>query len=386
MRFRSAYFTSYVAACLRRKRYARRNQSPKDLYFSAHPFRSWPRLETNSELSSAGNRFRQLDSYSFQNVVIGGGGGFVPGIVFSTSQPNLIYARTDIGGAYRWDPSTNHWIPLLDWIGPDDWNLTGVESIAADPIDPRRVYLAVGTYTNEWTSQNGAILRSSNYGQTFQRFDLPFKVGGNMPGRNMGERLAIDPNNNSILYLGTRSGNGLWRSTDHGQTWSKVSSFPDAGPYFPDPSSSYTSDPIGVVWVTFDPHTLGPGGITQTIYVGVADLGNSAYRSTDGGKTWGSGSRTAYRLSASSRQAGVERHALYQLQQRSRALRWQQRRCLEVRHFERNLDAHQSRSIHRHRERLFRVWWLERRRSESECAGCCCAEFLVAGHDYLPQP
>src|SRR5204863_232123 len=82
------------------------------------------------------------------------------------------------------------------------------------PIDPRRVYLAVGTYTNEWTSQNGTILRSSNYGQTFQRFDLPFKVGGNMPGRNMGERLAIDPNNNSILYLGTRSGHGLWRSTD----------------------------------------------------------------------------------------------------------------------------------------------------------------------------
>jgi hypothetical protein len=56
-------------------------------------------------------------SYSFQNVVIGGGGGFVPGIVFSTSQPNLIYARTDIGGAYRWDPSTNHWDSFtgLDW-------------------------------------------------------------------------------------------------------------------------------------------------------------------------------------------------------------------------------------------------------------------------------
>jgi xyloglucan-specific exo-beta-1,4-glucanase len=225
-------------------------------------------------------------SYLFQNVTIGGGGGFVPGIIFSTRQRDLIYARTDIGGAYRWDPATSRWIPLLDWIGPDDWNLNGVESIAADPIDPRRVYLAVGTYTNEWTNQNGSILRSFNYGQTFQRFDLPFKVGGNMPGRNMGERLAIDPNDNSILYLGARSGNGLWRSSDYGQTWSKVTSFPNPGTYFQDPSSSYTKDLIGVAWVTFDPRTLGADGATQTIYVGVADLGTSVYRSTDGGKTW----------------------------------------------------------------------------------------------------
>src|SRR5215468_3897946 len=226
------------------------------------------------------------EAYTWRNVAIGGGGGFVPGIIFNTTEQNLIYARTDIGGAYRWDQSGGRWVPLLDWIGFDDWNLTGVDSLATDPVDPNRLYIAAGTYTNEWTNQNGAILRSSNRGNTFQRVNLPFKVGGNMPGRSMGERLAIDPNRNSILYLGARSGNGLWRSTDFGATWAKVTSFPVAGTYFQDASSTYTSDIIGVVWVTFDRRTGTPGNTTQTIYVGVADKGNSVYRSADGGATW----------------------------------------------------------------------------------------------------
>ena len=230
--------------------------------------------------------------YRFQNVTIGGGGGFIPGIIFSTTEPGLVYARTDIGGAYRLDPESGRWIPLLDWIGFPDWNLSGVESIAIDPRDPDRVYLAVGTYTNEWASQNGAILRSSNQGHTFQRFDLPFKVGSNMPGRGMGERLAIDPNNNRVLYLGTRSGHGLWRSLNSGETWSQVTSFPDSGPYHEPssgPSDTYDNDPIGVVWVTFDPRTttnVGGRKVSQNIYVGVADPANSLWRSGDGGQTW----------------------------------------------------------------------------------------------------
>jgi hypothetical protein len=230
--------------------------------------------------------------YRFHNVVIGGGGGFIPGIVFSTTEPGLVYARTDIGGAYRFDQDSGLWVPLLDWIGFPDWNLSGVESIAIDPRDAHRVYFAVGTYTNEWASQNGAILRSDNQGRTFRRFNLPFKVGSNMPGRGMGERLAIDPNNTRILYLGTRSGHGLWRSLDSGETWSQVTSFPDTGPYHQPsggPSDTYSNDPIGVVWVTFDPRTtvnVGHKKVSQNIYVGVADPANSLWHSTDGGQTW----------------------------------------------------------------------------------------------------
>jgi xyloglucan-specific exo-beta-1,4-glucanase len=140
--------------------------------------------------------------YRWRNVEIAGG-GYVPDVVFNESEPGLVYARIDIGGAYRWDTRPNRWMPLLDWVGADEWGLTGVDSIATDPVDSDRVYVLAGTYTNSWDPNNGAILRSKDRGRTWERTPLPFKSGGNMPGRNQGERLTIDPNDHRILFLGT---------------------------------------------------------------------------------------------------------------------------------------------------------------------------------------
>ena len=133
--------------------------------------------------------------YTWHNAEIGGG-GFVPGIVFNPAEPGLVYARTDIGGAYRWNPATGRWLPLLDAVGWTDWGHNGVVSLATDPVDPNRVYAAAGMYTNSWDPNTGAVLRSADRGATWQAAPLPFKLGGNMPGRGMGERLAIDPNRN----------------------------------------------------------------------------------------------------------------------------------------------------------------------------------------------
>ncbi len=227
------------------------------------------------------------DTYTWRNARIDGG-GFVPGIVFNRTEKNLAYARTDIGGAYRWVESSKSWTPLLDSVGWDDWGHTGVASIATDPVDPDRVYAAVGTYTNSWDPGNGAVLRSADRGASWRKAELPFKLGGNMPGRGMGERLAIDPNRNSVLYLGAPSGKGLWRSTDSGASWSQVTNFPNVGTYVQDPSDSsgYASDNQGIVWVTFDESSGSAGSATRTIYVGVADQDNAVYRSTDAGATW----------------------------------------------------------------------------------------------------
>ncbi|MGW0008966.1 xyloglucanase [Streptomyces tendae] len=228
------------------------------------------------------------DSYTWKNARIDGG-GFVPGIVFNRTEKDLAYARTDIGGAYRWQEESHTWTPLLDHVGWDDWGHTGVVSVASDPVDPDRVYAAVGTYTNDWDPTNGAVLRSADRGASWEKADLPFKLGGNMPGRGMGERLAVDPHDNDVLYLGAPSGHGLWRSTDAGVTWSEVTAFPNPGNYAQDPSdtSGYASDNQGITWVTFDESTGGGAGTaTGTVYGGVADKENAVYRSTDAGATW----------------------------------------------------------------------------------------------------
>ncbi len=225
-------------------------------------------------------------SYAWKSVEITGG-GFVPGIIFHPTEKNLKYCRTDMGGAYRWDESVKKWMPLLDWLTDVDRNLMGVESIAVDPNDPNMLYMACGTSTRS----NGAILRSTDRGKTFQRINVPFKMGGNERGRGNGERMMVDPNNSNIVYMGTRI-NSLWRSTDKGLTWEQVQNFPDITEAVPEQAVNArpafnTSGGSGIVFVAFDPASAQRGQASNTIFAGVSlrDRAN-LYCSKDAGKTW----------------------------------------------------------------------------------------------------
>jgi len=237
-------------------------------------------------LNTSVSEAAESQKYKFDNVEIAGGGGFVPGIIYNPTEEGLVYLRTDMGGAYIRNKETLEWEPITDWVSPDEWNLLGIESLATDPVDTNRVYIAAGTYTNSWTNMNGYICRSDDYGKTWTRTELPFKMGGNMPGRSVGERLMIDPNSNNILYFCARSGNGLWKSEDYGETWSKVESFKNPGNYVEDPEFEYSSDNLGLCFVVFDSARSKPGSPTKDIYVGVSDKDNPLYVSHDAGKTW----------------------------------------------------------------------------------------------------
>jgi hypothetical protein len=230
------------------------------------------------------------DAYTWKNVRIVAG-GFITGIVYHPIAQNLVYARTDIGGLYRSTDGGTNWVPLLDWVGWDNWGYSDVGAVAVDPQNANVVYAAVGAYTNAWDPNNGAIIKSRDLGATWSVAPLPFKVGGNMGGRGNGERLAVDPNNSNIVYFGATGDAsvtfGLWQSTDGGATWSQ-SSLAAAGDWVDDPTDpfGYNNVKQGIWWVLFDPRVV-VGGVTQTIYVGVATKDTaSIWRSTDGGASW----------------------------------------------------------------------------------------------------
>jgi hypothetical protein len=226
----------------------------------------------------------QRVSRTWHNVRIGGG-GYVSGLVFHPTEHGLYYARTDVGGAYRWDAAAAHWVPLTDWLGAKDHNLMGIDSLALDLADPDWLYLAAGTYTVPQAG-NAAILRSHDRGKTFERIDLPFPLGGNELGRGNGERLAVDPHDGGVLLLGSRTA-GLWRSADHAAHWARVDSFPAvATSPAATAANSWRRQPIGIVFVVFDPASGARGRPTPVLYAGVSTRETSLFRSTDGGAHW----------------------------------------------------------------------------------------------------
>ncbi|GGY60483.1 GDSL-type esterase/lipase family protein [Pseudoduganella albidiflava] len=212
-----------------------------------------------------------LTGYRWDSVPIGGG-GFVPAVI-PTTERGVVYARTDVGGAYRW--TSDRWVPLLDWLSEEQTGLLGVDSLAADPRDASKVYLLAGiAYHNGGRT---AILRSRDYGKTFAVTDVTaqFKTHGNGAGRNNGERLAVDPGAGNVLYVGTRA-NGLFRSDDFGATWQRL------------PGLDVTTTPngAGIAFVIPDPASVKAGGTAQRLFVGVSRGGTNLFRSDDGGATF----------------------------------------------------------------------------------------------------
>lgn len=219
----------------------------------------------------AGSQVKDIStSYRWQNVMIGGG-GYVTGIAVHPKFPDVVYIRTDVGGAYRWDELQHRWIALTDWIGYEHSNLYGIDGIALDPNQKDVVYMAAGKYTK---NANHDILKSENGGKTWRStgFWNPHDslkkynfFGGNQSDRWVGEGLAVDPANSSTLLAGTR-GNGLWISHDAAETWHPV-----GGPF---EKGTIRSIVYG------QPVNNAPA----TAYVALPEKG--IYRSTDGGKNW----------------------------------------------------------------------------------------------------
>ena len=78
--------------------------------------------DSSMTTTSGGNSGTAQAQFTFSQVAMGGG-GFVSG-VFATSEQGLYYARTDVGGAYRYNKDTQKWESMSYDISEEDRGLS----------------------------------------------------------------------------------------------------------------------------------------------------------------------------------------------------------------------------------------------------------------------
>ena len=132
---------------------------------------------------------------------------------------------------------------------------TYTTGIAVDPVD-HSVYVA--TVGGGFALLPNGVWKSTDFGETFTRID---RAPGAAPDEFLdmnGRGITVDPHNHTTVYLPDRS-SGLWRSQDAGASWVNVHETP---------AFSVTVDPV-------DPQIAYAG----TVFQGVL-------KSVDGGSTW----------------------------------------------------------------------------------------------------
>ena len=200
------------------------------------------------------------------------GGGFVSGIITGDDQ---MYARTDVGGAYRYDYEQKKWVQLLGFLNDADRGFLSVDAMCVDPNDDDTLYLLCGCAY--FSDARTVIFRSHDAGETFEEIDVTdlIQVHGNGYGRQTGEAIAVDPDNPDIIYCGgdaTAGDSALIMSEDGGDTWSPVMGYDKLGLF-----------EYSIKWPTWTEHMATIKITDGKVYVGTSVKGKANLHVADVG-------------------------------------------------------------------------------------------------------
>lgn len=211
-------------------------------------------------------------------------GGRVLEVVVAPLAPRTLYAATE-AGVYRSDNAGARWVPAWRGLPP------GVSTLAAHPIEERVVYAGIDGFVEEGVS---TVHKTVDGGATWTPAGLLLE-----PAHD----IAVDPYQPATVLVASR--NDVFRSTDGGATWSAVLSpgapIADFEDVAFDPTASgvvyaasnnqglFKSVDHGATWTRKSDRL--PGGKLSRL--GVSPQGvlyaastGGILRSTDGGETW----------------------------------------------------------------------------------------------------
>ncbi len=211
-------------------------------------------------------------------------GGRVTALAVDPTNANTIYAGTALGGVWKTTDGGQTWAAKTDSQAS-----LAIGALAIDPTTPRTIYALTGEGNYSTSYYGGGLLKSSDAGETWTR------VSTALTGLTA-SRLIVDPHTPQTLYAAigrgicclpwtvTASGiGGIYRSTDGGVSWSLVLN----------PSSSLAggcADAAGTpVGVGSDLAVSSISGVT-VIYAALGSqsgcTANGIYRSTNAGQSW----------------------------------------------------------------------------------------------------
>jgi len=190
------------------------------------------------------------------------------------SQPNLAYIGFDNGGVWRSTDFGSTWHPLFDAESTGS-----IGAIAVSPSDPNVIYVGTGAgiIRPDLATGNG-VYKSTDAGKTWTHLQ-------DLRDTQMIANLAIDPKDPNRLFVaalghpyGPNPERGIFRTTDGGQTFQKVlykDEYTSANDVAIDPSNPQVV--YAALWqqqegFSEDLSFNGPGG--------------GIFKSTDGGSNW----------------------------------------------------------------------------------------------------
>jgi photosystem II stability/assembly factor-like uncharacterized protein len=138
--------------------------------------------------------------------------GRVSAIAYHPTNPNTIYVGAPRGGVLKSTDGGVNWTAL-----GDAWSFTTVSTIAIDPKNPNTVYVGTGDYHGMLSAYTMGIMKSTDGGTTW------VNLGRSNFGSVAVSGLTVDPNDPNVIIVTTGRGpdgtGRVWRSTNGGTSW-----------------------------------------------------------------------------------------------------------------------------------------------------------------------
>ncbi len=131
------------------------------------------------------------------------------GVIVSRSHPTIAIARSCGFGVLKTENGGKSWRAINDGLPPD---ALAVRSVAIHPKDASRMLLAAGN------GRSSSLWRTSDGGSHWTKLSFSGDFDGAGPSALCGEVLGYDLRNPDIVYAGCES-KGFFRSDDGGDTW-----------------------------------------------------------------------------------------------------------------------------------------------------------------------